>query len=81
MVEHGGATWFPIMVTAQKVWSDSFSGRGDPKSEDRPTYLASDIPYLWNKLVEREVRSGHLCVGCRPPSLPMFRAFKLLPEP
>ncbi len=53
VVEHDGATWFrhsdlekdAVLIRSADVI---------PNPEDRPTYLASDIPYLWNKLVERK---------------------------
>jgi arginyl-tRNA synthetase len=52
LVEYAGATWFrhpglekdAVLVRSPQVI---------PDPEDRPTYLASDIPYLWNKLVLR----------------------------
>lgn len=52
IVEYDGATWFrhpdlekdAVLIRSPQVISDP---------EDRPTYLASDIPYLWNKIVER----------------------------
>jgi arginyl-tRNA synthetase len=50
--EYDGATWFchpdlekdAVLIRSPQVI---------PDPEDRPTYLASDIPYLWNKIVER----------------------------
>ncbi len=52
LVEREGAIWFhhpdlekdAVLVRSPQVIADP---------EDRPTYLASDIPYLWNKIVER----------------------------
>ncbi len=52
VVEYDGATWFrrpelekdAVLIRSPQVI---------PDPEDRPTYLASDIPYLWNKIVER----------------------------
>ncbi|HOU12711.1 MAG TPA: arginine--tRNA ligase [Anaerolineae bacterium] len=52
IVEHDDATWFrhpdlekdAVLIRSPQVI---------PNPEDRPTYLASDIPYLWNKIVER----------------------------
>lgn len=52
VVEYDGATWFrhedldkdAVLIRSPQVI---------PNPEDRPTYLASDIPYLWNKLVIR----------------------------
>ncbi len=77
MVEHDGATWFrhsdlekdAVLIRSADVI---------PNPEDRPTYLASDIPYLWNKLVERKFDRA-IYVGCRPPW--RCSARKLLPRP
>ncbi|MBN2389949.1 MAG: arginine--tRNA ligase [Anaerolineae bacterium] len=52
LVEYDGATWFrhpdlekdAVLIRSPQVI---------PDPEDRPTYLASDIPYLWNKIVLR----------------------------
>ncbi|MCU0520093.1 MAG: arginine--tRNA ligase [Anaerolineae bacterium] len=52
VVERDGATWFrhddlekdAVLVRSERVI---------PNPEDRPTYLASDIPYMWNKLMLR----------------------------
>jgi arginyl-tRNA synthetase len=52
VLEYDGATWFrhpdlekdAVLIRSPQVI---------PDPEDRPTYLASDIPYLWNKIVER----------------------------
>ena len=52
IVERDGATWFrhedlekdAVLIRSESVITNP---------EDRPTYLASDIPYLWNKLVHR----------------------------
>jgi arginyl-tRNA synthetase len=49
IVQYDGATWFrhpdlekdAVLIRSPEVI---------PDPEDRPTYLASDIPYLWNKL-------------------------------
>jgi len=52
VVEYDNATWFrhedlekdAVLIRSPEVI---------PNPEDRPTYLASDMPYLWNKLVMR----------------------------
>lgn len=52
IMQRDGATWFmhpdldkdAVLVRSPQVIDNP---------EDRPTYLASDIPYLWNKLVVR----------------------------
>ncbi|HQE92223.1 MAG TPA: arginine--tRNA ligase [Anaerolineae bacterium] len=52
ILEYGGATWFhhpdlekdAVLIRSPQVV---------PTPEDRPTYLASDIAYLWNKVVLR----------------------------
>ncbi|HNT75875.1 MAG TPA: arginine--tRNA ligase [Anaerolineae bacterium] len=52
LVEYDDAVWFrhpdlekdAVLIRSPKV---------APNPVDRPTYLASDIPYLWHKLVER----------------------------
>ncbi|HOT92399.1 MAG TPA: arginine--tRNA ligase [Anaerolineae bacterium] len=52
IVEYDDAVWFrhpdlekdAVLIRSPRVV---------PNPEDRPTYLASDIPYLWNKIVER----------------------------
>lgn len=52
IVEHDDATWFrhpdlekdAVLIRSPRVISNP---------EDRPTYLASDIPYLWNKVALR----------------------------
>jgi len=52
VVEYDGATWFrhpdlekdAVLIRSPQVI---------PDPEGRPTYLASDIPYLWNKIVQR----------------------------
>jgi len=52
VVEYDNATWFrhedlekdAVLIRSPQVI---------PNPEDRPTYLASDMPYLWNKLVVR----------------------------
>ncbi|MBN1876676.1 MAG: arginine--tRNA ligase [Anaerolineae bacterium] len=52
IVEYDDATWFrhpdldkdAVLIRSPQVI---------PNPEDRPTYLASDIPYLWNKLIIR----------------------------
>ena len=52
VVEYDGATWF----RSPELEKDAVLIRSPqviPDPEDRPTYLASDIPYLWNKIVER----------------------------
>jgi arginyl-tRNA synthetase len=53
VVEYDGATWFrhpdlekdAVLIRSPQVI---------PNPEDRPTYLASDIPYLWHKLKIRD---------------------------
>ncbi len=53
VVEYDGATWFrhdDLEKDAVLIRSAAVI----PNPEDRPTYLASDIPYLWNKLVDRK---------------------------
>lgn len=53
LIEYDGATWFrhpdlekdAVLVRSAEVVADP---------EDRPTYLASDVCYLWDKLVLRE---------------------------
>jgi len=54
VVERDGAIW----LAAQELGEDKDavlvrSPRVVPDSRDRPTYLASDVAYLWDKLVER----------------------------
>jgi len=52
VVEYDNATWFrhedlekdAVLIRSPQVI---------PNPEDRPTYLASDMPYLWNKLAVR----------------------------
>jgi arginyl-tRNA synthetase len=52
VVEYDDATWFrhedlekdAVLIRSPQVI---------PRPEDRPTYLASDMPYMWNKLVVR----------------------------
>jgi arginyl-tRNA synthetase len=52
VVEYDGATWFrhpdlekdAVLIRSPQVI---------PNPDERPTYLASDIPYLWNKLIIR----------------------------
>jgi arginyl-tRNA synthetase len=53
--EKDGAVWF----TAQELGEDKDavlirSADVVPEPEDRPTYLASDVAYVWNKLVDRK---------------------------
>ncbi len=53
VVEKEGATWF----THPDLDKDAVlirSAEVIPNPEDRPTYLASDIAYLWDKLVLRD---------------------------
>lgn len=52
IVERDGAVWF----TSPDLDADAVVIRSPeviPEPDERPTYLASDIPYMWNKLVER----------------------------
>jgi len=53
--EKDGAVWF----AAQELGEDKDavlirSANIVPEPEDRPTYLASDVAYVWNKLVDRK---------------------------
>ncbi|HDQ71256.1 MAG TPA: arginine--tRNA ligase [Chloroflexi bacterium] len=52
ITEYDGATWF----TSPELADDAVVIRSPavvPVPDERPTYLASDIAYVWNKLVER----------------------------
>ncbi|NLF00747.1 MAG: arginine--tRNA ligase [Anaerolineales bacterium] len=52
IVEHDSAVWLrspALEVDAVVIRSPEVI----PEPEERPTYLASDIAYVWNKLVER----------------------------
>jgi arginyl-tRNA synthetase len=52
IVEHDNAVWF----RSSMLESDAVVIRSPeviPEPEERPTYFASDIAYIWNKLVER----------------------------
>lgn len=52
IVERDGAVWF----TSPDLDADAVVIRSPniiPEPDERPTYLASDIAYVWNKLVER----------------------------
>jgi arginyl-tRNA synthetase len=52
--EHDGATWFA--ATKLGLDKDAVLIRSAdviPNPEERPTYLASDVAYVWNKLVGR----------------------------
>lgn len=52
ITERDGATWF----TTPDLKADAVLIRSPqivPQPEERPTYLASDVAYLWSKLVER----------------------------
>ncbi len=52
IVERDGAVWF----TSPELESDAVLVRSPaiiPELSERPTYLASDVAYVWNKLVER----------------------------
>ncbi len=52
ITEREGATWF----TTPDLKADAVLIRSPqiiPQPDERPTYLASDIAYAWNKLVER----------------------------
>ena len=54
-VEKDGAVWFAAQELGED--KDAVLIRSDdviPDPEDRPTYLASDIAYVWNKLVDRK---------------------------
>ena len=52
--EREGATWFAAPdFGLEKEAVFIRSPQVIPLAEDRPTYLASDTAYLWNKLVER----------------------------
>ena len=60
--EYDGATWF----THPDLDKDAVlirSPRVIPNPEERPTYLASDIPYLWNKLVVRNFDRAYYVWG------------------
>lgn len=53
IVEYDDAVWF----TAPELEDDAVvirSPRVVPDSDERPTYFASDIAYVWDKLVERD---------------------------
>ncbi len=53
ITEYDGATWF----TSPELADDAVVVRSPavvPAPDERPTYFASDIAYLWNKLVERD---------------------------
>jgi arginyl-tRNA synthetase len=53
IVERDDAVWF----TSPDLEADAVVIRSPqviPRPEERPTYLASDIAYAWNKLVERK---------------------------
>ncbi|MBN1261685.1 MAG: arginine--tRNA ligase [Anaerolineae bacterium] len=52
VVERDGATWFSHSALAQDAVLIR-SPQVIPNPEDRPTYLASDVAYLWDKLVLR----------------------------
>jgi arginyl-tRNA synthetase len=52
IVERDGAVWF----TSPDLDADAVVIRSPeviPEPDERPTYLASDMAYMWNKLVER----------------------------
>jgi arginyl-tRNA synthetase len=52
VIEHDDAVWF----TSPDLEADAVIVRSPqviPEPDERPTYLASDIAYVWNKLVER----------------------------
>jgi arginyl-tRNA synthetase len=52
VVDRDGAVWF----TSDLLEADAVLVRSpqvEPEPEDRPTYLASDVGYMWNKLVDR----------------------------
>ncbi|MEE9617084.1 MAG: arginine--tRNA ligase, partial [Anaerolineae bacterium] len=52
IVERDGAVWF----TSPDLDADAVLIRSPkviPEPDERPTYLASDVAYVWNKLVER----------------------------
>jgi len=53
IVEHDGAVWFrtpDLDADAVVIRSPNVV----PEPSERPTYFASDIAYVWNKLVERK---------------------------
>jgi arginyl-tRNA synthetase len=53
VVEREDAVWF----TTPELEADAVLIRSPqviPEPEERPTYLASDVAYVWNKLVERD---------------------------
>jgi arginyl-tRNA synthetase len=53
-VEKDGAIWFAAQEFGHNQDAVIIrSPRVIPNPEDRPTYFASDIAYVWNKLVER----------------------------
>jgi arginyl-tRNA synthetase len=52
IIERDGAVWF----TSPDLDADAVVIRSPkviPEPNERPTYLASDIAYMWNKLIER----------------------------
>ncbi len=54
LYDDDGATWFA--ATKLGLEKDAViirSSKVIPNPEERPTYLASDVAYVWNKLVER----------------------------
>ena len=62
VLEYDGATWF----THPDLEKDAVlirSPRIIPNPAERPTYLASDIPYLWNKLVVRNFDRAYYVWG------------------
>ncbi len=85
-VERDGAVWF----AAQELGEDkdavlirSADVIADP--EDRPTYLASDAPYVWNKLAERKFDKAIYIWGAdhhgdKPRVLAIARALGLDPS-
>ena len=85
-VERDGAVWF----AAQELGEDkdavlirSADVIADP--EDRPTYLASDAPYVWNKLAERKFDKAIYVWGAdhhgdKPRVLAIARALGLDPS-
>ena len=85
-VERDGAVWF----AAQELGEDKDaviirSADVIPDPEDRPTYLASDAPYVWNKLAERKFDKAIYIWGAdhhgdKPRVLAIARALGLDPS-
>ena len=85
-LEKDGAVWF----AAQELGEDKDavlirSADVIPDPEDRPTYLASDVAYVWNKLVERKFEKAIYVWGAdhhgdKPRVLAAARALGLDPS-